>query len=246
MGVERLHRAAASNEADTITTLVKTSKVPVDARRHGITALHVAAHSGCAEAVAVLVGLGAAVARCVEMHAMRSSLAVPAACAPSVPEAQGSSPWHHDVGRGEATPEVPCSPRTLAPQVASVDGDGLTALHYAAHEAHAAAAAALIHAGSPLDARDAEGWAPLHDASFYGHAALVRLQISNQQQHHYHYSHQHQHQQHQQRDHTEDSPRPLLRCVCCSGRVPARSGLTARASDLWTSRCVTATPTARW
>ena len=177
MGVERLHRAAASNEADTIITLVKTSKVPVDARRHGITALHVAAHSGCAEAVASLVGLGAAVASCVEMHAMRSSLAVRAGCAcycllrTSVPEAQGSSPWHHDVK----------VPRTLAPQVASVDKDGLTALHYAAHEAHAAAAAALIHAGSPLDARDAEGWAPLHDASFYGHAALVRLQISSQQ-----------------------------------------------------------------
>ena len=96
MGVERLHRAAASNEADTITTLVKTSKVPVDARRHGITALHVAAHHGCAEAVAVLVGLGAAVASCVEMHAMRSSLAVPTSCAPSVPEALGSS-WHHNV-----------------------------------------------------------------------------------------------------------------------------------------------------
>ena len=103
MGVERLHRAAASNEADTIITLVKTSKVPVDARRHGITALHVAAHSGCAEAVTTLVGLGAAVASCVEMHAMRSSLAVRAGCAcycllrTSVPEAQGSSPWHHDV-----------------------------------------------------------------------------------------------------------------------------------------------------
>ena len=32
MSVERLHRAAASNEAATITTLVQTSKVPVDAR----------------------------------------------------------------------------------------------------------------------------------------------------------------------------------------------------------------------
>ena len=81
MGVERLHRAAASNEADTIIALVKTSKVAVDARRHGITALHVAAHSGCAEAVAVLVGLGAAVSNCVEMHATRSSRAVPAGCA---------------------------------------------------------------------------------------------------------------------------------------------------------------------
>ena len=78
-----------------------------------------------------------------------------------------------------------------------MDRDGLTALHYAAHEAHAAAATALIQAGSPLDARDAEGWAPLHDASFYGHAALVCLQISSQHQH------QHQHQQTQQHQHQQ-------------------------------------------
>ena len=168
MSVERLHRAAASNEAATITTLVQTSKVPVDARRHGITALHVAAHSGCAEAVAVLVELGAAVASCVEIDAMRMLL--PPAHRPYLRHRAarpGTTPC------GEASPQEPFPPRTLTPQVASVDRDGLTALHYAAHEAHAAAAAALIHAGSPLDARDAEGWAPLHDASFYGHTELV-------------------------------------------------------------------------
>ena len=34
---------------------------------------------------------------------------------------------------------------------------------------------ALIRAGAPLEARDAEGWTPLHDAAFYGHASVVRL-----------------------------------------------------------------------
>ena len=99
-GVERLHRAAASNDADGIVVLVEARNIPVDANQHGITALHVAAHSSCAEAVAVLLRLGAAVASCVDMSCCSHTAAVSClwGCCTSLlradaPEALGTPLW---------------------------------------------------------------------------------------------------------------------------------------------------------
>ena len=84
--IDRLHSAAAADDVDTITSLIESRKVAVDARRQGITALHVAAHSGSAKAVGVLVQQGALVA-CTDRDGLTATAVRPAL--PSATEMRG-------------------------------------------------------------------------------------------------------------------------------------------------------------
>jgi len=51
---------------------------------------------------------------------------------------------------------------------------GSSALHYAASLGSVHAAMALVDCGAPLDARDHEGWTPLHRAVHAGQLTLSR------------------------------------------------------------------------
>ncbi|KAG7274509.1 hypothetical protein CRUP_025702, partial [Coryphaenoides rupestris] len=62
-----------------------------------------------------------------------------------------------------------CSLLATDPSLARCyDDDGYTPLHRAAYSGHAHAAAALLAAGSEVEARTADGWTPLHSACRWG------------------------------------------------------------------------------
>ena len=60
-------------------------------------------------------------------------------------------------------------------QVAARDGDGYTALHWAAIRAHRAIVTELVAAGAPVDAIGADGGTPLHWACHHDHEDTVGL-----------------------------------------------------------------------
>jgi ankyrin repeat protein len=62
-------------------------------------------------------------------------------------------------------------------EVNSIDGFGLTALHYAAIYGRTDVVAILLEAGADIDAPDPHGWTALHMAADSGHIDVVRLLI---------------------------------------------------------------------
>lgn len=59
--------------------------------------------------------------------------------------------------------------------VNDVDGNGRTALWWAAEEGHVECVTALLDAKADVDKAENNGNTPLHEASFFGHVECVRV-----------------------------------------------------------------------
>ncbi|KAF7850329.1 hypothetical protein BT93_L5622 [Corymbia citriodora subsp. variegata] len=176
-----LHKAAAMDRVDLMEVLFKAFKDVIDPNEpnaDGRTPLHVAAANGFVDAVRFCVEAGA------DADATDSA---------------GSTPLHLAAAAGNAEAvEYLVEHSTYARH--AVDGDGKTAFGIAAENGHSrlldslrlrdvllrAARVDDVHGmksclaeGADVDARDQNGWTPLHRAAFKGRVESVKLLLSH-------------------------------------------------------------------
>ena len=192
---ERLFAASSANRAEEIEDLCLNSSVNVDSTETetGSTPLHVAAAAGNAEAIRILVHLGANVARrnrcgltplhisCTYGYEKAASVLIQMGADPMSP--QSSTPvgqtTDHPLCFASRAGSIP-TVKALVQLGARVDApgkDGFLPLHWAAQHGHALLVSKLIaeHAAA-VNSRSEKGFTALHLAGFQGHSdTIVRL-----------------------------------------------------------------------
>lgn len=176
-----LHKAAEMNRVDLMEVLLKAFKDIIDLNEpdpDGRSPLHVAAANGFVDAIRFCVAAGA------DADATDSA---------------GSTPLHLAAAKGHAEAvEYLVNQSAYARHV--VDGDGKTAFALAAENGHSrlldslrlrdvllrAARVDDVHGmknclaeGADVDARDQNGWTPLHRAAFKGRVESVKVLLSH-------------------------------------------------------------------
>ncbi|KAI6695681.1 hypothetical protein NL676_023391 [Syzygium grande] len=176
-----LHKAAEMNRVDLMEVLFKAFKDIIDLNKpnpDGRSPLHVAAANGFVDTIRFCVAVGA------DADATDSA---------------GSTPLHLAAAKGHAEAvEYLVNRSTYARHV--VDGDGKTAFELAAENGHSrlldslrlrdvllrAARVDDVHGmknclaeGADVDARDQNGWTPLHRAAFKGRVESVKVLLSH-------------------------------------------------------------------